>query len=267
MEKPPLDIEHAIDLILATPSMFSKKSEGQRNFGKLIVEEYYSKLRAENKDDPIAYRYLVNLFSTISSAVRAFGVQRDIFETSWKTVEEIKQYELEAAKRLTDYSPFRGGRFWDRVLGIIVSLFGGGGIGAAAGVLIKIENYQYFFILTLTLVGWVIGIIGLDYWLQKRKDSRISEIIKKYPYDVTDKWKKETIPQYKKIIRNFLYSAIKIREEFYPNLPTFDNLKIFESNMISHIQFEKKEEKISSMINEEKIEQHLNKIIERHFAF
>lgn len=267
MEKPPLDIEQAIDLILATPCMFSKKSEGQRDFGKLIVEEYYSKIRVENRDDPIAYRYLVNLFAAISSAVRAFGVQRSIFETGWNTANELKQHELEAAERLTDYSPFRGGKFWDKVKGLIVSLFGGGGVGATTGILIKTENYQALLIIALTLVGWVIGIIGLDYWLQKRKDSRISEIMKKYPTDVTDKWKKQTVPQYKRIMRNFLYSAIKIREEFYPSLPTFDNLKIFQSNTIPHIQFESVEGERSPTITEEKIEEYVNGIIERHFAF
>jgi len=151
MEKPLLDVEQAIDLILATPSMFSKNSEGQRNFGKLIVEEYYSKLRAENKDDPIAYRYLVNLFALISSTVRAFGVQRDIFETRWKAIEEIKQQEIDAAKKLTDYSPFRGGRVWEKLEGFIVSLLGGGGIGATAGILIKTENHKGLLIAALIL--------------------------------------------------------------------------------------------------------------------
>lgn len=266
MEKPPLDIEQAIDLILATPSMFSKRSEGQREFGKLIVEEYYSKLRIENKDDPIAYRYLVNLFALISSAVRAFGVQRDIFETSWKTIEEMKQHELEAVKRITDYSPFRGGKFWEKMQGLMVSLFGGGGIGATAGIFIKTENYKMLLIIALSLVGWVLGIIGFDYWLHKRKDNRVNEILKKYPTDVTAKWKAEIIPQYKKIIRHFILSAIKIREEFYPELFTFENTKICQYNLIPHIQFERIDEG-KSVLDKGKLEELINNIIERHFAF
>ncbi len=266
MEKPPLDIEQAIDLILATPAMFSKHSEGQRDFGKLIVEEYYSKLRAENKDDPAAYRYLVNLFALISSAVRAFGVQRSIFETNWKAIEEIKQHELEAAKRLTDYSPFRGGKFWEKLQGLIVSLSGGGGVGAAVGILLKTDNYKIAFIIALTLVGCVIGIIGLDLLLHKMKDSHISTVLKKYPTDVTDKWKSEIIPQYKKIIRNFLLSAIKVREEFYPDLPTFENSHMFQTNNIAHIQFRKIEVGDISF-DKERFDEYINNIIERHFAF
>ena len=173
MEKPPLDIEQAIDLILATPAMFSKHSDGQKEFGKLIVDEYYLKLRAENKDNPVAYRYLVNLFALISSAVRAFGVQHSIFETSWKTIEDIKQNEIETAKRITDYSPFRGGHFWEKFQGLMISLFGGGGIGAVVSVFIKTENYRTL-IIALVLVGWTVGIIGLDYWLNRRKDTRIN---------------------------------------------------------------------------------------------
>lgn len=266
MEKPPLDIEQAIDLILATPAMFSKRSEGQREFGKLIVEEYYSKLRAENKDDPVAYRYLVNLFALISSAVRAFGVQRDIFETSWKTIEEMKRQELEAANRLTDYSPFRGGKFWDKFQGFIISLFGGGGIGATIGIFLKNKNYETNLLIALTLVGWAIGIIVFDYWLHKRKDDRVSEVLKKYPTDVTAKWKSEIIPQYKKIIRNFVLSAIKVREEFYPHLPTFENSKIFQFNIFPHVQFEKIEEG-KSVLDKGKLEEYINSVIERHFAF
>lgn len=266
MEKPPLDIEQAIDLILATPAMFSKSSDGQKDFGKLIVDEYYLKLRAENKDNPVAYRYLVNLFALISSAVRAFGVQHSIFETKWKTIDEIKQNELEAAKRLTDYSLFKGGKVWEKLQGQIVTLIGGGSIGATAGILIKPESYAVPFIGALTLFGWFAGIIGLDYWLQKRKDSRISEVLKKYPMDVSDKWKAETIPQYKKIIKKFLLSAIKIREEFYPNLPTFNNSKIYQSEMLRHIQFE--ESKIgTTKLTKEAIDEYIDSIIERHFAF
>lgn len=266
MEKPPLDIEQAIDLILATPAMFSKNSEGQRNFGKLIVEEYYSKLRTENKDDPIAYRYLVNLFALIASAVRAFGVQRDVFETSWKTIEETKQHEIEAANRLTDYSPFRGGQFWEKLQGLIVSLCGGGGTGATIGILLNTTDYKLLLITSLTLVGWVAGIIGLDYWLHKRKDSRISEVLTKYPTDVNEKWKSEIIPQYKKIIRNFLLSAIKVREEFYPDLPTINNQKIYQSGIIPHIQFEELE-KEAVTLHKEEIDEYINSIIEKHFAF
>lgn len=265
MEKPPLDIEQAIDLILATPSMFSKHSEGQREFGKLIVEEYYSKLREENKNDLVAYRYIVNLFALISSAVRAFGVQHSIFETSWKTIEDIKQNELEAAKRITDYSPFRGGHFWEKFQGLMISLFGGGGIGAVVGVFLKTENYKTL-IAALVLVGWAIGIIALDYWLNRRKDNRINEVLKKYPTDVSAKWKADIIPQYKKIIRQFLLSAIKVREEFYPDLPTYENSKIFQSNIFPHIQFEKIE-KEKVVLDREKLDEYINKIVERHFAF
>lgn len=265
MDKPPLDIEQAIDLILSTPAMFSKHSEGQREFGKLIVEEYYLKLREENKNDPVAYRYLVNLFASISSAVRAFGVQHSIFETSWKTIEDIKQNEIEAAKRITDYSPFRGGHFWEKFQGLMISLFGGGGIGAVVSVFIKTENYRTL-IIALVLVGWAVGIIGLDYWLNGRKDTRINEVLKKYPTDVSAKWKADIIPQYKKIIKQFLLSAIKVREEFYPSLPTFDDSKIYQFDMLPHIQFEESKTD-KTKLTKKTIDEHIDSIIERHFAF
>ena len=266
MDKPPLDIEQAIDLILAIPSMFSKSSEGQRDFGKLIVGEYYSKLRLENKDDPIAYRYLINLFAVISSAVRAFAVQRDIFESHWKSIEDIRRIELNAAERLTDYSPFREGSFWNKMQGFIISLFGGGSIGAAIGVFIRTDNYHSILMFSFILLGWILAIIGLDYWLQKRKDNRISDIMTRFPTDITEKWKQETIPQYKTILKNFLYLAIKIREEYYPNLPTIENTTIYSSKGIPHIQY-KHSKAGQIIIDKDTVDEYLNKIIDRHFAF
>ena len=147
----------------------------------------------------------------------------------------------------------------------MISLFGGGGIGAVVSVFIKTENYRTL-IIALVLVGWTVGIIGLDYWLNRRKDTRINEVFKKYPTDVSAKWKADIIPQYKKIIKQFLLSAIKIREEFYPNLSTFDNSKIFQTNTFPHIQFERLEAG-GKILDKEKIDEHINQIIERHFAF
>ena len=91
-------------------------------------------------------------------------------------------------------------------------------------------------------------------------------MFKKYPTDVSAKWKADIIPQYKKIIKQFLLSAIKIREEFYPNLSTFDNSKIFQTNTFPHIQFERLEAG-GKILDKEKIDEHINQIIERHFAF
>jgi len=264
-KKPPLDIEQAIDLILATPAMFSKKSEGQREFGKMIVEEYYLKLRVENKDDPIAYRYLVNLFAAISSAVRAFGVQRDIFETSWKAIDDIKKAELEAAKSLTDYSPFREGQFWKKLEGYILGGLGGGGLGFVIGALLARAEYPKLVILGFVIFGVVIGIILLDVFLQRIKHRRIKQIMNDYPVDLTKKWKEETLPKYRKIIKDFLYTAIKLREEFYPDLSTIGDKKVFAGNTIPHISFGS--DKSGDGLSKEEIESFLDKVIERHFAF
>ncbi len=207
----------------------------------------------------------MNVFAFISSSVRAFGVQHSIFETSWKTIEDIKQNEIEAAQRIPDYSPFRGGHFWEKFQGLMISLFGGGGIGAVVSVFFKTENYRTL-IIALVFVGWAVGIISLDYWLNRRKDTGINKVLKKYPTDVSAKWKADIIPQYKKIIKQFLLSAIKVREEFYPSLPTFDDSKIYQSDMLPHIQFEESKTG-KTKLTKETIDKHIDSIIERHFAF
>jgi hypothetical protein len=264
--KPPLDIEQAIDLILAVPSMFSTQNEAQREFGKIIVAEYFIKLREENKNDLRAYKYLVNLFTAISSAVRAFGVQRSIFSTKWQTLIDLKDEEIKSAKRITSYSPFRGDKFWNRFVGFIMSIGGGGSaFFATAKILLKGE-YSFIIFLAFFVFGGVIGIIALDILLEKMKNNRVNNIISKYPDDLSNKWKSENISKYKEIIKSFLISAIKIREEFYPELSTINDKKVFTSDIIKCIQFSQ-DCQTNSEITIEDVNTWIDDIVNRHFAF
>ena len=87
--KIPLRLEQALDLILAIPAHRSSNANHAK-FGNLVVEEYFIKLRDEYKNDKIAYMYLSNIFAAIASSVRAFSVQRDIFQTKWNTLGKVK---------------------------------------------------------------------------------------------------------------------------------------------------------------------------------
>jgi hypothetical protein len=114
--KVPLRIEQAVDLILTIPAHRSSNNN-HAQFGNLIIEEYFIKLREEYKSDKNAYMYLNNLFAAIGSSVRAFSVQRDIFQTKWNALGKVKNSSLERASRLDKYSPFNGN------IGKIISAF------------------------------------------------------------------------------------------------------------------------------------------------
>lgn len=58
------------------------------SLGIYYIEEYFIKLREEYKDERIAYMYLNNLFGVVASSVRAFSVQRDIFQTKWDSLKK-----------------------------------------------------------------------------------------------------------------------------------------------------------------------------------
>src|SRR5689334_18985207 len=92
--RPPIDVESAIDLILAAAAHRSNNAK-HSEFGKFILDQYFIKLREEYKDDPIGKRYLDNLFAAIAAAIRGFSVERDIFGTQWLSLQEQKQYELD----------------------------------------------------------------------------------------------------------------------------------------------------------------------------
>ena len=107
---PPFAIEQAVDLILALPAHRSSNAN-HVDFGKMLVDEYFVKLRDYYKSDPVAYAYLNELFAAIASAVRAFSVQRDIFQTQRTAKTNGRDAVIEKSKRIWSYSlleDFRG---------------------------------------------------------------------------------------------------------------------------------------------------------------
>lgn len=128
MTTPPLDIEQALDLVLAATAHRSQ-NEKQSQFGKLIIDQYFVNLKEQYKDDETARKYLNNILISAASAVRAFSVAHDIFGTRWQSMVEQKKYELERINKLDEYSPFKEKGYW----GKIISIISGAGIGSALG--------------------------------------------------------------------------------------------------------------------------------------
>jgi hypothetical protein len=69
------------------------------------------------------------------------------------------------------------------------------------------------------------------------------------------------------IIKQFLISALRIREEYYPTLPSINGQRIFERYQIPHIDLSDKVTDRNTLEDTEALDKILDAIIERHFVF
>lgn len=262
MIRPPLDIEQAFDVILAAAAHRSR-DEKHREFGKMVVDRYFTQLREECKSDLTAKGYLDNLIATMASAVRALSVERDIFATKWAALEQEKQSQIEAANRILDYAPLKEKGVWGKAIGVI----GGSGIliVVRAKFIVEAKSAPWL-ILAFAATGGVIGLVALEFLVNFYHDRQRDRIEDRFPNKVENKWRTETLVSYRRIMRQFLISAIKIREEYYPELPTIKGKQIFAANVFSHIPFAEYVEHNDGQTRAE-IDCFLDGIVERHFAF
>jgi len=259
--RPPLDVEQAMDVILAATAHRSTE-ERHREFGKLVLDRYFTQLREEYKNDPTAKGYLDNLIASMASAVRAFSVERDRFGRRIKALETEKQQQVEAANRILDYSPLKEKGVWGKAFSII----GGGGIAVALRTGFALEVHAApWLLLAFAAAGAVIGLVACEVlinWYHDRQRDRVEE---HFPNRVEYEWQTRSLRSYHKILRQFLVSAIKIREEYYPELPTLGGKRLFNLRGLPHLNFVGEgaatEEEIGTDEN-----LMLDAVVERHFA-
>lgn len=261
--KPPLDVEQTLDLILAAAAHRSSNDK-HSEFGHLIITEYFIKLRENYRDDPVAMRYLDNLMAAAASAIRAFSVERDLFGTRWQAFIQQKQFELDRANKLDEYSPFKEKGIW----GKFISLAGGAGVGAVLGELIQQYTIESGLLLPgMIIAGAISALILFDIFLNWYRDRELRKIELTFPITLESDWRERSLVSYRVILRQFLISAIKIREEFYPDLPTIFGERLFAAYQIPHIQFIPGTELEADRKTTDGIDPVLDTIVERHFAF
>ena len=251
--KPPFDIEQALDLIIGGAAHTSE-TEAHSEFGLKLLEEYFSKLRDNYKNDPVSSRYLNNLFAVIASAVRGFSVERTRFSRRQRSIEATKREQIEHINRITSYTSVNE-------KGLLWKLF-----GTASFVMFILKNFtDRIPIKGLLLLGLAVGFIGLDCllsWIRKWRTNKITSGI----FDKIDQEWKKSLLKYRDILRNFLILAIKVREEFYPHLNTIDGEKFYHKYKIACIDFGEtmSAERIEDL---DELNAKLDEIIEKHFAF
>lgn len=201
---PPFSLEQAVDLILAMPAHRSSNA-GHAAFGKTLIDEYIVKLREKYQDDSVAYTYLTELFAAAASAIRAFSVQRDIYEAERKAQESLRDFRIEKAKRSWEYS------LLDDFRGQIGTLFAGMTL-TGLGVFL---NAGYKSVAALPAV-WLAVIIW-DIMVRYYGEYRLEKAVARFPKASQKNWQEEAINKYKQIIVDFVVVAAGIQARHYPD--------------------------------------------------
>ena len=265
---PPLDVEAGLDIVLALPAHRSSNAN-HASFGKQIADVYLEQLRERHKDDPIASRYLDNLCAAIFSAVRAFSVERDLFATRWDSISEIKKADLERVKRIDGYSPLSDNNLWKKALVVLAA--SGITIPTAGKVIEHVGAGSVFLQLPIYMAGLVVCsllvLLAVDWMVFRYKAARLARIEKIYPEEVEKVWRQRSMAQYKVILRNFLLSALIIRETYYPHLHSIGSMKITETYKIPHVPLVVATSLASELTPLEELFPLLDEIVDRHLAF
>lgn len=261
--KPPLDVESAIDLVLAATAHRSQNANHSA-FGKMVLDEYFIKLREEYKSDPVAKHYLDNLFAAMAAAIRGFSVERDIFGTRWQSLQEQKQHEIARANRLAQYSPLTEKGVWGKVIGILGGAGFGGILGEIGKTFVVASN---LLMLSSVFFAAVLGLILFEVFLNRYRDRRLKGIAQEFPNSLYQQWEQRSLSNYRLLIRQFLLAALKIREEFYPHLTSINGGRIFDAYDIAHIDFSDHPSRDSTTFKEAtELDRLLDAIVERHFT-
>lgn len=210
---PPIDVETAIDLVLALPAHRSS-DEGHARFGAVLVDEYIVKLREHYRDDPTAFAYLNELMAVVGSAVRAFSVTRDIFTRQRSALVAVRQLRIEDAEHIREYSPLHKDGVWGRVL-VLATNLGGTGVLSYLGQQLIGELSVWVWI-AVFLVLLVPALLLVDFLVQRRVSAILSQATKSLPEEVDEVWHQKTKEQYCQILSCFLRHAIRIQRKWYP---------------------------------------------------
>jgi hypothetical protein len=260
--RPPVDVEQWLDFVIAAAAHRSHDA-AQRKFGELLIEQYFVKLREQHSDDPVARAYLDNMCCVVASAIRGFSVVRDVFQTNWETFQEAKEREKARAERLDAFAPFKADGYWKKAL----ALAGASGLLSAtlAGFQEWIGNLPWILVGALTAVI-ILTLFGLELFIDYLRNRRLAKVEERFPEELYDFWRDKTLKGYRTVLYQFLPLAIKVREEFYPDLTTLDQERVFEHYPLPHIDCGV-QGKDRPKGNLDELDRRLTTIVERHFAF
>jgi hypothetical protein len=214
---PPLDAETALDLTMA---LCAHRSSNERHaeFGKLIAEQFLVQLPERCADDPVASGYLTELAMPVASAVRAFSVQRDIFQTRWQSLKSEQARLLERSNRYLAFSPLQEDSLWGRIWAVVAALGGSTLVGILSSLLI---DTTALWVSAPVLLLFIPASLVLADEILLNRALRLKELAEdSYAPRLEATWENTALCEYPQILRTCLINAIRVQAKWYPDYPT-----------------------------------------------
>lgn len=211
--KPPISSETLLDIVQALGAT-SSEINGQREFGQVVVKQFFEEFPQKYAEDHCARAYIKEVLAVVAAAVRGFAVERASFRTARHHHNKIDEL---CAKILEPrfFVPFQG-EFAKLVFSFFIKLVP---ISVLGGVLVSAGiKFTHWMIALAAIVGffWILFgdflvtyiMVRLQPWAYKRINSSTKEL--------HDLWKK-SFPRYKAVAIDLLINAERIRERYYPD--------------------------------------------------
>lgn len=210
--KPPISSETLLDIVQALGAS-SSEINGQREFGQVVLKQFFEEFPRKYEDDHCARAYIKEILAVVAAAVRGFAVERASFRTNRHHHTKIDEL---CAKILEPrfFVPFQG-EFAKLVFSLFIKLVP---ISVLGGVLIGAGIKFKHWVIALGAIGgffWILFgdflvtyiMVRLQPWAYKRINSSTKEL--------HDLWKK-SFPRYKAVAIDLLINAERVRARYYP---------------------------------------------------
>jgi len=209
--QPPIGVEEWVDFILAAAAHRAHEVPHQR-FGESLLTRYFEAVPGRYAADPVASAYFDNILCTVASAIRAFSVQRDVFQTQWESHRRAQEANRSQVERLEKFAPLTGS-LWGKALAVVAGL----GVGAPLGVALK-AYWDNVPVITLAVVAAAVVTGALAFELLINLTCQALRIRAEYalPADVLQAWEDGALNGYRKILRQFMPLAVEITNRYYP---------------------------------------------------
>lgn len=222
-----LELSEAISLILALPAHRSH-DEGHRLLGTKTLD-YLMEYKELGSDD-VEKAFNRSMIASVLSTVRAFSVQRDAINATWKTIDAIKAEKKSLSQEIRDISPLsKGNASVKQILAII------GALGISIRALLPTQKEITFLIYLIAVffileIGTIIAACLINL-ASERNDDKYKQ----------KSWEDNNLTKYKEIIGKFIDEVIQNYKTYYPNtkdicgyaIANSDQVQIMKEEMIN----------------------------------
>ncbi len=240
MSSVPLEPYESLQLTWSLLFLFSE-NESRKKIGQSIYDNFnkYIELHKDNQK-----QYLIHLANSIFSTLRILSYRVTGMEAYIKLYNNIEQKRLEELNNLSSITSKPAS-----LLPRVISSIGGGAVLGSisiTGLITKtantiIPNYGPFtgyelFILFI-LFGSSIGYAFMEILIRIYRSYALRNILNETQYEKSIAWNR-FVREAREAMRSLLIQNIKIKEEFFPNLNTYNGHKVFDStNLINMKKF------------------------------